>query len=658
MDSRPSTGQNGTARLSRAPARIVRALLRRPARLLRRIARVLLLQITSLTEGISAPPITTDYRLDTTRLGRRLRRLNLMQRVREVLATAAYRKWLDAHFPLNDVVRARMRSKIAEFQHKPLISIILPVYNPHPQHLSQAIDTAIGQLYPHIEICIADDASTDPRVRPLLERYQAQDSRVKLCFRNSNGHISEATNSAIELASGEYLAFLDHDDLLAEDALFWMVDAINAAPDARLFYSDEDKLSGSGRRCKPYFKCDWNPVLFMGQNMICHLAVYDAALVRELGGLRKGYEGAQDFDLAARAAARLTAGQIVHIPRVLYHWRVSETSTATNVSIKPYAIRAAEGAVDNFLREMGLDGRAECHVATGINRVSLSLPTPAPHVTIIIPTRNQCGLLRTCIWSIRTVSTYPAYDILVVDNGSDDPETLAYLRELEQTEQASVLPQPGAFNFSAINNAAVQQARGTVVTLLNNDIEVVAPDWLEQMVQWAVVDWVGAVGAKLRYPDGTIQHGGVVLGLGGVAGHSHKLAPADDPGYARRLEQVQCYSAVTAACLVVEKAKYLRVGGLDEVKLAVAFNDVDFCLKLREAGYWNVWTPHAELIHHESKSRGYEDSPEKIHRFAGEIRYMEEKWESWIQHDPAYNPNLTLDHEDFSIAWPPRVSWV
>ena len=389
--------------------------------------------------------------------------------------------------------------------------------------------------------------------------------------------------------------------------------------------------------------------------MICHLAVLRTSIVREVGAFRPAFEGAQDYDLVLRCVERLRGDQIFHIPRILYHWRVLPGSTALAGSEKPYALVAGERALREHLQRTGVRGAVET-LPFGHYRIRYELPEQPPLVSVIIPTHNALALVRKCIESICANTSYRPYEILLVDNRSDDAETLAYLAQLGQLPDVRILRDDRPFNFSAINNMAVQAARGELVCLMNNDIEVISTDWLTEMVSLALQPTVGAVGARLWYPNETLQHGGVILGLGGVAGHSPKHLPRGHRGYFSRAALTQSLSAVTAACMVVRKKLYLEVDGLDQENLGIAFNDVDFCLKLLARGYTNVWTPHAELYHHESASRGYEDTPEKQSRFKKEIACMLQRWGPMLRNDPAYSPNLSLDHEDFSLAWPPRTS--
>ncbi|NMG72315.1 hypothetical protein DNK49_12605 [Azoarcus communis] len=566
-----------------------------------------------------------------------------------------YARWIESFDTLDDADRARMRRQIEAFAHKPLVSVLMPVYNPPADLLDAAIRSVRSQIYPHWELCVADDASTDPEVKAVLLRHSAEDERIRVTFRDRNGHISQASNTALEQVQGEFVALLDHDDLLAEHALFHVAAALDCNPDAGLIYSDEDKLDAEGQRYDPYFKCQYNIELMLAQNMICHLGVYRTALVRELGGFRTGFEGAQDYDLALRVIECLRPAQIVHIPRVLYHWRAIEGSTALDAGEKDYASSAGVRAVQSHLDRTGVRARVvPAPEVPVLNRVIFECPAPAPRVSILIPTRDRADLLEMCVRSLLERSTYANFEIIIIDNGSTEPETFALFEQLP-SDRVRILRDEAPFNFSRLNNAGAAIAQGELLCLMNNDIEVLTPGWLEEMVSFATQPGVGCVGARLWYPDGRLQHGGVIIGLGGVAGHSHKYFPKGHPGYFHRAVLHQRLSAVTAACLVIRKAVYEQVGGLDE-SLAVAFNDVDFCLRVQAAGYRNVWTPYAEMNHHESASRGYEDNPEKQARFAGEVACIQARWGRSLLEDVAYSPNLTLATEDFAMAWPPRVA--
>ncbi|MFC0253173.1 glycosyltransferase family 2 protein [Massilia consociata] len=543
----------------------------------------------------------------------------------------------------------QQREEIAAWDWKPRLSIVVPTYNTDPDMLRACLDSVLEQSYPHWELCIADDASPKPSVRTILGDYAKRDERIKVEYRAANGHIVAASNSALALASGEFVVLLDHDDELAAHALYAVAKALQARPTAQLVYSDEDKLDAEGQRCAPYFKPDFSPDLLYSQNYFSHLGVYRRELVEAVGGFRPGYEGSQDYDLVLRCVARVQdARDIVHIPQVLYHWRMADGSTAGGHEQKSYASDAGRRALQDYFDGLGMPVKVSV-TAPGIYRHSWALPEPAPLASLIVPTRDGYQVLKTCIDSILALTSYRNYEILIVDNQSTCPQTLAYMARLEADGRARVLHYDAPFNYSAINNFAARQARGSVLGLINNDIEVISPEWLTEMMSHAMRADIGCVGAKLYYPNDTIQHAGVICGLGGIANHSHRHFAKGSPGYFGRLWLIHNLSAVTAAVLLVRKEIFDQVGGLDEAGLPVAFNDVDFCLKVREAGYRNLWTPFAELYHHESVSRGSDETPEKRQRFLGEIAVMEGRWAAQLRYDPYYNPNLTRHREDFSL---------
>ena len=590
----------------------------------------------------------------------RLRRIT--DPLRFTASSPNYQAWRD-QFRTTDQERAAMAAWAEALQEPVVISVLMPVFNPKPEWLQEAIDSVRSQLYPHWQLCIADDCSTDPRIRPLLEAAMVADPRIQVVFREHNGHICASSNSALELVDAPWMALLDHDDLLPDEALIWVAKAIIDHPDARLFYSDEDKIGQDNVLFDPYFKGDWNPVLMEAQNMFCHLGVYSTELVRQVGGFREGFEGSQDHDLVLRCSEQIRRDQIVHIPRALYHWRVHPQSTSSGLSAKSYSVRSAERAITEHFHRIGLPLERMRWNSSGFHP-KLALPNPVPRVSVIIPTRNGIEVLKPCLTSLLECTCYPDLEVLVVDNGSDDPSTLEFLADLEQQGRIKVFRDPSPFNYSALNNRAVQQTNSELVCLLNNDIEVIDPGWLEELVVQVLRPGVGAVGAKLLYPDRTIQHGGVVLGVGGVAGHAHHRCPEDHGGYFSRAQLTQEMAAVTGACLLVRRSHYEAVGGLNEEHLKVAFNDIDFCLKLRELGLHNIYAPEARLIHHESVSRGDDLSCEKAKRFAAETAWMLNQWDDQLNHDPAFNPNLYLHNMPFSLdggisfSCPPRLqSW-
>ncbi len=540
-----------------------------------------------------------------------------------------------------------LRVSAGQFERQPLISVLMPVYNPPELFLRAALDSVLAQAYSHWELCIADDCSTEPYVRRVLEEYQARDSRIKVVFREKNGHISQASNSALALATGEYTALFDHDDCLAPHALYCVTEAINQNPDAQLFYSDEDFIDEDGHRQSPHFKSQWNPELLYSHNYITHLAIIQTALLKQVDGFREGYEGAQDYDLMLRLTQQLKPDQIHHIPHVLYHWRAFEGSTASSADAKGYATEAGLRALQDAVRDQ--PGVEVVHdKIANFYRVKYPLPEQPPLVSVIIPTRNGLDVIKPCIESILSKTRYQNYEILIVDNQSDDPETLAWLDAMSKKPEIRLLHFNQPFNYSAINNFAAEQAQGEFLALVNNDVEVITPDWLNELVSLAIKDEIGCVGAKLYYPDGDIQHAGVILGLGGYAAHAHRGLPGDHPGYFNRANARQNLSAVTGACLVVRKSVYQQAGGLEEA-FTVAYNDVDFCLKVQAAGYRNVFTPYAELYHFESKTRGFDDTPEKQARFEREKQLLAQRWQALLDNDPYYSPNLTRSREDFSV---------
>jgi glycosyltransferase involved in cell wall biosynthesis len=553
-------------------------------------------------------------------------------------------------------------------------SIVMPVYKPNLEHFREAIESVLKQTYSNWELCLADDCSGDENLNRVIEEYSAQDSRIKCVFRKDNGHISAASNSALSIATGEYIVLLDHDDLLASQALNEVAVSL-AEHKASIVYSDEDKIDSEGVRFDPHFKSDFNEELILSQNYISHLGVYKKSLVDAVGGFRLGVEGSQDYDLLLRCLAAIEdkskskntskgkSTDVIHITKILYHWRAVEGSTALAAGEKGYTDVAGLKALQDTLKQRNKNWLVEHGELPNTYKVTRPVQEN-DRVSIIIPTKDQLSILKTCIDSILAKTSFSNYEIVIVDNGSVEEETLAYFTALElkssdlqKTENNSattpdirILRYNKPFNYSAINNYAVSQCENSdLVLLLNNDVEVINENWLTEMVSLAQQPDVGCVGAKLYYSNGSIQHGGVILGIGGVAGHAHKYFQQKDSGYFCRLKLRQDLSAVTAACLLVKKSVYLEVGGLNENDLTIAFNDVDFCLKVRALGLRNIWTPFAELYHHESISRGAENTPEKVERFNKEVAYMQTTWGNSLLNDPYYNPNLSLILEDMSL---------
>ncbi|EFB9682801.1 family 2 glycosyl transferase [Escherichia coli] len=566
------------------------------------------------------------------------------------LPSLDYEEWIETVETPSLPDKGDVKVILETMQKPPLISVVMPVYNPEEVYLRACIDSVLEQSYPYWELCIADDKSPKEHVQRVLREYEAKDKRINVVYRQQNGHISAASNSALEIAKGDFVALLDHDDALPEHALLFMAQTIHSQPNARILYSDEDKLNAKGERFEPHFKSDWNPDLFFSQNYVSHLGVYHHDLLKKISGFRLGVEGSQDQDLLLRCLPHVQADQIVHIPRVLYHWRTVEGSTALASGEKSYTTDAGIKALQDYFATRQPGVKVEAGRVPNTYRVCYPIPEPAPLVSLLIPTRDRRSLTETAVRSILEKSTYTNYEILILDNGSVEAETLEFFSQIqEEDHRVKVLAYDYPFNYSAINNFGARHAKGTIIGLINNDIEVINPEWLTEMVSHSLRPEIGCVGAKLYYPNDTLQHGGVILGIGGVANHSHKHFSRTHPGYFARLVCTQNYSAVTAACLLIRKEIFDAVEGLDEENLKVAFNDVDFCLKVREAGYRNLWTPYAELYHYESISRGAEDSPEKIARFTREVNFMKSKWGKHLEVDPFYSKNLTKDREDFSF---------
>lgn len=559
---------------------------------------------------------------------------------------ASYPNWLARNEVLD--IEA-MTQEIATFHYQPKISIAMPVYNVEEKWLRLCIDSILNQVYTNWELCMADDASTDPNVKKILTEYQQLDERIRVVFREQNGHISEATNSALVIATGEFVALLDNDDELAINAFYEVVKVLNENPELDLIYSDEDKIDMDGNRSDPAFKPDWSPDLLLGTNYISHLGVYRRSILEEIGGFRKGYEGSQDYDLVLRFTEKTTKERIKHIPKVLYYWRMLPTSTAVDQGSKGYAFEAGLRAVQDALVRRGMNGHATHGAANGLYDVYYDIESEKL-VSIIIPTKNGYKDVQRCVSSIIEKTTYQNYEIIMADNGSTDPKMHELYAEFEQQLPGRFFVESIdiPFNFSTINNRAAKKAHGEYLLFLNNDTEVITENWLTLMVSFAQQERIGCVGAKLLYPNNTVQHAGVILGLGGVAGHGHYGYPHGDLGYFGRLAINVNYSAVTAACLLMKKADFDAVGGFEEA-FTVAFNDVDLCLKVQALGRDNVWLHEAELYHFESQTRGYDDKGKKKKRFEQEKVMMEEKWGPLIENDPFYNPNLTRDIPNFSL---------
>ena len=558
-----------------------------------------------------------------------------------------YQKWIVRHLPGPKELERQRREK---FDFQPKISIVIPLYKTQEKYLRQLVETIKEQTYPNWELCLSDGSGANSPIAGLLESLAASDERIKVVSHEKSLQISENTNAAIEIATGDYIAFADHDDELTPNALFECVKALNKNRDVKVLYSDEDKMSMDGHKFfQPHFKPDYNPDLLCTVNYICHLFVVDRKVIEQVGTLRKEFDGAQDYDFIFRCIEAVSPEEICHVPKILYHWRCHEESTAENPESKTYAFESGKRAIEEHYRRTGIDAEVYQGEFLGLYRTRFHRDHD-PLISIIIPNKDHIDDLKRCMDSIDKKSTYQNYEYIIVENNSTDDKTFAYYKELEASNpKAHVVYWDREFNYSAINNFAAKEAKGEYLLFLNNDVEILTPDWMEEMLQNCQQENVAAVGAKLYYPDDTIQHAGVVLGLGGIAGHIMCRASKEDPGYFGRMISVQEISAVTAACMMVKKSDFDAVGGLDET-FQVAFNDIDLCMKFRAAGKKIIFTPYAELYHYESKSRGLEDTPEKQFRFDKEVKRFQEKWAQQLEMgDPYYSPNLSVTEGDCSL---------
>ncbi len=581
-------------------------------------------------------------------------RLRIVRRYMDVrLGEKSYADWIQV-FETESRSAEVMASERRSWRCKPTISVVLPVHNTKEPYLRAALDSVLAQTYPNWELCIADDCSTEPHVRTVLRQYMERDSRICVIYRETRGDISEASNSGLALATGDWIVLLDQEDCLHRQALHFVAEAIAANPRASLIYSDEDKIGKNNKRYEPYFKCDYNYELLLAHNMIRHLAAFRRSVIDEVGGFRRGFENAHDYDLVLRAIERISSDQVLHLPRVLYHRRFHRGSAASTSDVTPYAAEAARKAIAEHLQRRGVAGTVvAAPEAPAMNRVRYALADPRPRVSIVICTRDRADLLAPCVDSIVNRSSYDNYEVLIVDNGSTEEATFQLFNRLP-TERFRILRDESIFNFSSLNNRAVQQADGEYICLLNNDIEILTADWMEEMLSFSMQPDVGAVGARLWYPSGGLQHAGVILGLVGVSNHVHRNLKRGELGYFGRAALHQSFSALTGAALMIRASIYTEVGGLDE-ELQVTFNDIDFCLRVREAGYRNVWTPYAEMIHHESATRGHDTTPQKRARAEQENLLMKQRWGDLLGKDPAYSLNLSIETEDLRMAWPPRI---
>jgi GT2 family glycosyltransferase len=564
---------------------------------------------------------------------------------------AHYSSWIKKNEPNKTELEIQKQKR---FGIEPAISIVVPTFNTPAQFLIEMIESVNDQTYSSWELCIADGCSSQVHVKTILEHFAKKNKRIKVNFLKKNRGIAFNTNAAIALSTGEFITFIDHDDILPPFALYEIVEAINKNPDADFIYSDEDRITTNGKkRFDPYFKPDWSPDLLRSCNYIGHLTIIKKDLLTKIGNLRRECEGSQDHDLILRAGEK--ASKIIHIPKILYHWRIHKKSVAQKAERKMYAYESACKALQEHLERIGRKGKAEVLSILGLYKITHQI-SQTPLVSIIIPSKNNSSLLKKCISSIAEKPSYKQWEIIIVDTGSEQAEVFGYYDYLrDHYSNIKILAWQKPFNFSAANNYAVQSTCGDILLFLNNDIEVINNDWLERMLEHAIRREVGAVGAKLYYPNNIIQHAGLIVGMEGIAIHLHKFFLRDSSGYFGRLKAIQDLSAVTGACLMMRKDVFIDVGGFDE-RLSLAYNDVDLCLKIREKGYLIVWTPYAELYHHESKTRGYEDTIEKRARFKKEKELFIKRWKHVLMEgDPYYNPNLNFKRGDFSISLQHRL---
>jgi GT2 family glycosyltransferase len=534
----------------------------------------------------------------------------------------------------------RLRGKASNFGYRPLLSVLLPVLAPEPERVEQALDSLLRQIYPTWELCACKNGYTRERVRQVLARYERLDERIKVMDLERNMSGSSSLNTTLSVAEGEFVCLLGHADELAPNSLFEVAKLLQEHPSADLIYSDEDSIDGEGNRFGPRFKPDWSPDLLLSADYVSRLSVYRRGLLEELGGFGEGFGGAEDYDLVLRATERTE--KIHHIPKVLYHRRTAADSLVPSGGSEGRTRAASRRALSEALGRRGIEGSVEGGNLPGTFRVRRKI-VGEPKVSIIVATRDNVSLLKSCIESIERLTTYRNYEILIIDNDSTEPATLEYLAKTPHR----VIPFREEYNYSRINNLGVSQSKGEYVLLLNDDTEVISGEWLEAMLEHAQRPEVGAVGAKLIYPDGRVQHAGVVTGVGhswmrGVATHAYQFYPSDASGHMGTLATTTNYNAVTAACMMVRKGVYEEVGGFNEENLPLSFDDVDLCLRIRERGYLVVYTPHAELYHHETMTRKKVDTP-------AEVLYMRERWEGKLDADPYYNPHFSRGFGDFNL---------
>ena len=557
-----------------------------------------------------------------------------------------YGEWYELTKPTEEELKAQRET---HFEKEPLFSVVIPVYKTPERYLKEMLDSILDQTYGNWEVCIADGSPRGQDVEKVLKKYAQKDSRIRYEILGGNRGISGNTNAALAMAKGEYVILADHDDTIPPQAFYEVAKAINKHPDCDVLYSDEDKLDMDGKALfDPHFKPDFNPDLLTSVNYICHLFVVKKELLDQVGGFRQEFDGAQDYDFIFRCTEQ--AKEIVHIPQVLYHWRCHQDSTASNPESKMYAFEAGSRAIMAHYERMGIPAeRVEKGVDYGIYHTTFKIKGE-PLVSIIIPNKDHSRDLDVCVRSILEKSTYRNLEFIIVENNSTDDKTFAYYKELEASNpKAHVVYWDREFNYSAINNFGVQHAKGEYLLFMNNDIELIAKNFVEEMLGFVQREDVGIAGARLLYEDDTIQHAGVVIGFGGIAGHTFIGLHKSENSYFNRAMCAQDYSAVTAACMMSKRSVFDAVGGFTE-ELAVAFNDIDYCMKVRKLGKLVVYAPYAVLHHYESKSRGLEDTPEKVERFNREIATFAKRWPEILRDgDPYYNPNLTLRKSNFAL---------
>ena len=555
-----------------------------------------------------------------------------------------YGPWYQAYIPTEETLEIQRKQK---FDYSPLISIAVPAYQTPVEFLRQMIESLIVQTYSNWELCIVNASPDNEEMQKVLAEYSAGDSRVRFCNLKENLGIAENTNRAFAMTKGEFVGLLDHDDLLAPNALYEIVKILQDHPQADALYTDEDKVTTElDEHFQPHLKPDFNLDLLRSNNYICHFFVVRKSIVEKAGGFRKEFDGAQDYDFIFRCTEN--AGEVLHVPEILYHWRTHKASTADNPASKMYAFEAGKRAIEAHLERTGTKGEVSHTQDLGFYRVKYPVQGK-PLVSVIIPNKDEKETLQTCLEMLEKNTGYQNFEIIIVENNSTTDEIFRYYKELSGNRKIHLLRWGKEFNYSAINNFAVAHAKGEYLLFLNNDVKSINPDWLEEMLGVCQRPEVGGVGAKLIYPDNTIQHAGCVIGMGGIAGHMFVDMPADRTGYLHKASLLQDMSAVTAACLLMKKEVFEQAGGFTE-ELAVAFNDVDLCLKVRKNGYLIVYDPYVKLYHMESKTRGAEDSKEKVRRFQTEIEYMRCHWIDILKNgDPCYNKNLSLTKWNYSL---------